>query len=228
MARLRRADPALLPPHLGAEDRYDGSPESSNARWIEHLLPSRPVAFLGLKEASYAERYVLEPMGQVLWARAKADSAAWDGAKRARKALAIFARLRLDAAFRRYDPWSFEELERARMTECVARTTRLLCAPGAATLRPESTPGFHELLEVLDRSKRAAGDGDPVPEDPEVVRARGYLYALHPAVRARARAEIDLAWVLAREPAGPRAEEARRVLAYVRGLPVAEVRPPGR
>ena len=223
VARLRRADPALLPPRLGAEDRYDGSPASGNVTWIDHLLPRRPVAFLGLKEASYAERYVLEPMGYVLWVRAKADSAAWDGAQRAREALGIFSRLRFDAAFRRYDPWSFEELERARMTECLARTTRLLCTPEAFALTPGDTPGFREIVATLERS-RAAG----VPEDPEVVRARGYLYALHPAVRDPARAEIDLARVLAREPAGPRAEEARRVLAYVRGLPVAEVRPPGR
>jgi hypothetical protein len=66
-----------------------------------------------------------------------------------------------------------------------------------------------------------------VAEDPEVVRARGYLYALHPAVRDRARAEADLARVLAREPTGPRAEEARRVLDWLRGLPVAGPRPQG-
>jgi len=78
---------------------------------------------------------------------------------------------------------------------------------------------------VLERS-RAAGEGG-VPEDPEVVRARGYLYALHPAVRDRVRAETDLARVLAREPTGVRAEEARRVLTWLRGLPVAGPGPQG-
>ena len=223
VARLRRADPSLLPERLGAGDRYDGTPASGNGRWIEHLLPRRPVAFLGLKEASYAERYALVPMGYVLWAAAKESAAAETPAARARTALAIFQGLRFDAAFRSYDPWSFEAAERARMTECIARTTRLLCVPGVDALTPGNTPGFRELLAVLERSRAVSGDG----EDPEVVRARGYLYALHPAVRDRALAEADLGRVLAREPAGPRAEEARRVLAWVRGLPVAASRPPG-
>ena len=107
------------------------------------------------------------------------------------------------------------------MTECLARTTRLLCVPEAAALSPDSTAGFPQLLAALERSRQAAGEPGGVPEDPEVVRARGYLFALHPAVRDAARAEEDLGRVLAREPAGPRAEEARRVLEWSRGLAVA-------
>ncbi|MEO6462131.1 MAG: DUF2723 domain-containing protein [Candidatus Eisenbacteria bacterium] len=219
VARIRRRDPSLLPPRLGAEDRYDGTPASGNGAWIDHLLPRRPVAFLGLKEHSYADRYALVPTGYVL--RAQAKSAVMDPRARAREGLAIFGRLHLESAFRRYDPWSFEDGERARMTECLARTTRLLCVPEAAALTPQNAPGFAPLLAALECSRLAARQRGGPPEDPEVVRVRGYLYALHPAVRDAVRAEEDLARVLTREPAGPRAEEARRVLVWLRALRVA-------
>ena len=51
VARTRRLHPGILPPRLGAEDRYDGTPASGNVAWLDHLFASgRPVAFLGLKE----------------------------------------------------------------------------------------------------------------------------------------------------------------------------------
>ncbi len=115
------------------------------------------------------------------------------------------------------------------MTELLARAARALCAAPAYPLRPDSTAGFRELLDALERSREAAVAG-VVPEDPELVRARGYLHALHPAVIDSAAAERDLAATLAAVPAGPRADEARGVLAWLRRgqSAVAPGRGPGR
>ncbi len=83
VARARRLHPGVLPPRLGAEDRYDGSPASGNVAWLDHLFAAgRPVAFLGLKERSFEARYDLPPVGYVLRAYRKGAGA---GAARARR-----------------------------------------------------------------------------------------------------------------------------------------------
>ncbi len=209
--RARRLHPGVLPARLGAEDRYDGSPASGNGVWLDHLSPTRPVVFLGLKERSFEPRYDLVPVGYVL--RAYRKGGAPDLRALAESTLAVVARCDFAPAFAAYDPWSFEVFERGRMTELLARAARGLCTPAASTLSPQTTPGFTNLLAALERSRAAAGI---VPEDPELVRARGYLYALHPAARDSARAEADLAATLAEAPAGQRTDEARRVVAWLR------------
>jgi hypothetical protein len=189
VAHVRRRHPGVLPARLGAHDRYDGSPGSGNLAWLDHLAGRRPAAFLGLKEPSYDKRWTMQPVGFVLHAVPRGRSV--DPAEVAARGLAVVGRVRFDGAFRTWDPTSFEALERARLTECLARTTRDLCRPEAFALTPEATPGFAELLAALERS-RAAAESDGPPEDPELVRARGTLYALHPAVRDSARAAADL------------------------------------
>lgn len=236
---LRRRDPDLLPARLGREDRYDGSPESGNLAWIAHLDGKRPVTLLGLKESSYASRYEVVPTGFVLrtYSRGAADSSARSsrldlplgdasrigaapGAReQAVLALDLFAAMRTDSYFRRYDPWSFEADACARFAELAARTAIHLCRPEAFDITPAEYPGFVKLIAFFDRHDasglssdlRPAGDFASQP-DPEVLRAEGFLFALHPAVRDTARARRSLDRFLAAAPADPRVAEVRRML----------------
>ncbi len=238
---LRRRDPDLLPSPLGREDRYDGTPQSGNLAWIEHLEGKRLVTLLGLKEASYAARYEIAPTGFVLrtYARGAADSSARSSRldqapgprEQAMLALDLFAAMKTESYFRRYDPWSFEADARARFAELAARTAIHLCRPEAFDITPAEHPGFARLIAFFDRHDasglppdarplsdsefqpdlRPAGDAAFQP-DPEVLRAEGFLFALHPAVRDPARARRSLENFLATAPADPRSAEARQML----------------
>jgi hypothetical protein len=226
---LRRREPDLLPARLGREDRYDGSPESGNLAWIAHLEGKRPVTLLGLKESSYAARYEVVPTGFVLWtySRGTADSSArssrLDEAPGPRQqavlALDHFASMKTESYFRRYDPWSFEADARARFAELAARTAIHLCRPEAFDIAPAEHPGFAKLIAFFDRHDAGAISSDPrqagdiaFPPDPEVLRAEGFLFALHPAVRDAARARRNFERFLAAAPADPRVAQVRRML----------------
>ncbi len=204
---LRAREPDLLP-SFGPADRYDDSPPTRNVHWCDHLRGRRPVAFLGVKDGSYAARYEFLPRGMVMLAIPKGSAP--DLAAQADTALSVLAACRLDAYFRPYDPWSLEAESRWRFPELVSRTALLLCQPGTGGLTPANRPGFARLLEFVERHRAS-------PDDPELLRAGGLLYALHPAVRDTAKARSDLTRYLASAPAGPGAEEARRVLAYLNG-----------
>jgi hypothetical protein len=133
------ADPALLYARTRAdfrrgalldagEDRYSGFPGSRNLRWLDHLAGSRPVAFLGVREDSYALRYMLAPSGLVNLALPRGDTLATT------EALAAAARV-IEAAApgvrtRRYLPTSFETSEGWRWSEFASRAEWLLQAPG--------------------------------------------------------------------------------------------------
>jgi hypothetical protein len=201
----RRAPDAL--PRLGPDDRYDGSPATGTLRWLDHLAGHRPAAFVGLKDTTYAERYEMVPRGYVLepYPRGQAP----DLRARADTALALFERLRTDAWFRAQDPWSFEAENRWRFSELAARTALLLCDPVNQDARLARRPGFAKLVALIDRHR--AG----VDVDPDLLRAGGMLFALHPGARDPAKARADLARYLVLEPAGWRSDEARDVLRYL-------------
>jgi hypothetical protein len=225
---LRRREPYLMPSPLGPEDRYDGTPESGNLAWIEHLEGKRPVALLGLKESSYAARYELVPTGLVLWAYSRGDATdsthkssrldsasgnasrlgAVPGAReQALLAVELFGAIRTESYFRHYDAWSFEYDARDRFGEVAARTAIHLCRPEAFDITPAEYPGFAKLIAYFDRHDV----GDP-PPDSEVLRAEGFLFALHPAARDPARARRSLKRFLVQARRDPRAAEVRQML----------------
>ncbi len=207
---LERREPGLMP-SFGADGRYTGTPETGTLRWLDHLIDRRPVAFIGLKDSTFAARYSLMPRGLVLLAyrrgfepgiRAMADTA-----------LVLLPRMELDVAFRDYDPWSFEAESRWRFPEFAARTALLLCDPTTNDFTPATRPGMNRLMEFIDRNR-----AEPSP-DMDLLRAGGLLRAVQPAVVDHARARDDLVRYLAPNPQGPQADEARRVLEYLDRLP---------
>lgn len=207
---LERREPGLMP-SFGEEGRYTGTPETGTLRWLDHLIDRRPVAFIGLKDSTFTTRYQVMPRGFVLLAyrrgsepgiRAMADTA-----------LTLFPHMKLDAAFREYDPWSFEAESRWRFPEFAARTALLLCDPTTNDFTRATHPGMTRLVEYIDRNRAASSP------DADLLRAGGLLRAVHPAVVDHARAREDLARYLATVPGGPQADEARRVLEYLDRLP---------
>ncbi len=210
VAALARREPGLMP-SFGAQGRYTGTPETGTLRWLDHLIARRPVAFIGLKDSTFAERYQVMPRGFVLLAyprgsepgvRAMVDTA-----------LVLFPRMDLDVAFRDYDPWSFEAESRWRFPEFAARTALLLCDPVTNDFTLATRPGITRLMEYIDCNRAAA------QPDADLLRAGGLVRAVHPAVVDHARAREDLVRYLALGRSGPKADEARRVIEYLDRLP---------
>ena len=169
------------------------------------------MAFIGLKDSTFATRYQVMPRGLVLLAyrrgsepgiRAMADTA-----------LALFPRMELGVAFHEYDPWSFEAESRWRFPEFATRTALLLCDPTTNDFTLATHPGMAHLWDSIDRNRAARSP------DPDLLRAGGLLRAVHPAVVDHARAREDLVRYLAPGRSGPQADEARRVLEYLDRLP---------
>jgi hypothetical protein len=214
IARIEHPDPAgmfleakrvfraswLLP---SADDRYTGLPGSVNLLWIDHLIGSRPVAFLGFKEDSWTRRYEMVPSGyvQVAYPRGAAPAVR----QRAAQALHLLSAFHLDDVFSIHDAWSFEAIERARIAGFVEQAAVLLTQRETATMGADH-PGLARLRALVERV-----EAEPAPE-PALLRAASVLRLFHPSLHDRAKARSNLMRWLASGASGPLADEARRWL----------------
>lgn len=209
--RIRSRAPGLLPEPLGRDEVYDvEDPTSWNVHWFDHLR-DRPVAVIGVKESSYAERYAMVPRGLVSSVVPIDEVPTLDA--QAETAIALFDSMRWRSWFRRHDPRGFEAHERWRLADFVTRTCLLACQPAASGWTTSSHPGLVDLEAFLEMVL------DHDPGFAELDRAGGLVSALHPAVRDVVRARRLLDRSLRRQGEGARADEARRVL---RSLPSVE------
>lgn len=192
-----------------SEDRYSGLPGTRNLLWLDHLAGRRPVAFLGVKDDSYALRYALAPAGFVTLAHRR--GAPPPVAAEAATALAVLERVPLDPYFAAYDPTSFEAAERWRFAAFAARAALLCCRPEAAAAIREH-PGGHERLLAFAARFEAL---EPTP-DPAMLRATGFLRVFGGPFRDLAAARRDFERYVA--TGGPAANDAE-VAAMLARLP---------
>ena len=197
-ARARDRTSWLLP---SAIDRYSGLPGTVNLLWIDHLKSRRPVAFIGLKDDSWTLEYRMVASGYVLLATPRNDTPRFD--LRAAQALVQLATFQLDDLFGRYDPWSFEAAERARVADFVARAAALLAQQSRMGPIPEH-PGMERLKAIVLRAER-----EPTPE-PALLKAAAMVRMFDPGLRDDAMARADLRRWLESGASGPEADEARR------------------
>lgn len=192
-----------------SDDRYSGLPASRNLRWLDHLAGRRPVAFLGLKEDSYALRYALEPRGLVSIAVPKGTPS--DPAQALAAALAVFESADAEVYFDRYDPLGFELAERGRFAELVGRTALLMCQSGMAPVLAAHPEGAARVRAFAQRFEALEPTSDAY-----TLRAIGFLRAFDPGSRDLALAQRDLERALNRLPQEPPDAEAERLLAAIR------------
>jgi hypothetical protein len=192
------------------EDRYSGLPGTRTLLWLDHLAGLRPVAFVGLKDDSWALRYRLTPVGFVVLAGPR-DAAA-DVPAQAVAALHVFASAPMDAYFREQDPASFESAERWRFAAAAARAALVMSQPQAAPAAGADARGWERLRAFAQRFESL----EPTP-DPACLRAFGFLRLFGPSFVDHGLARRDLERYLASgAPGVAKDDEARATLARLR------------
>ncbi len=191
-----------------SEDRYSGLPGTRNLLWLDHLSGRRPVAFMGVKDDSYALRWELAPWGLVGLAvpkgappRVGAEAAA---------TFAVLDSVTLAPYFRRYDPTSFEAAERWRFAALATRAMLLACQRDAAPALAMHARGRVRLRDFATRFEAL----DPTP-DPSCLRATGFLRVFDAGFRDLAAARRDLERYRA---SGPSAANDAEVAAMLQRL----------
>jgi hypothetical protein len=189
------------------EDRYSGLPGTRNLLWLDRLLPRRPVAFVGVKDASFALRDTLTPVGFVAWATPR--GAEPSVAAQAAATLAVLDGVALDPYFRAYPPESFEAAERRRLAAMATRAALVLSQPDAAAPARAHPAGHARLLAFAERFERL----DPTP-DPRCLRAIGFLRVLDESFRDLGAARRDLErYVASGDSSAARDRDAQLMLA---------------
>ena len=193
------------------EDRYSGLPGTRNLLWLDHLLPRRPVAFVGVKDASYALRDVLTPVGFVAWAGAR--GAEPSAAAQAGATLTVLDAVSLDSYFRAYAPGSFEAAERGRLAAVITRAALVLSQSETAPAARAHPVGHARLLAFAVRFEKL----DPTP-DPRCLRAIGFLRVLDESFRDLGVARRDLErYAAAGDSSAARDPDVQRMLARLPG-----------
>ena len=190
-----------------SEDRYSGLPGTRSLLWLEHLDGRRPVAFVGLKDGSWALRYALTRSGFVALANVRGAEPGVPA--QAAAALHVFATTPMDAYFREQDPTSFEAAERWRFPSVAARTALVLSQPAAAPAVRADPAGWERLRDFAARFEML----DPSP-DPACLRAIGFLRLFGPTFVDHALARRDLErWLESGARGAATDDEARATLA---------------
>jgi hypothetical protein len=167
------------------EDRYSGLPGTRNLLWLDHLLPRRPVAFLGVRDHSWSLRDALTPVGFVAWATPRGAEPSVE--TQAATTLALFEQVPFEPYFRAYPAGSFEAGERRRFAGVLTRAALVMSQPEAAAAERAHPAGHARLLAFARRCEAL----EP-PTDGRLLRAIGFLRALDPEFRDLAAARRDL------------------------------------
>ncbi|MBK7368158.1 MAG: DUF2723 domain-containing protein [Candidatus Eisenbacteria bacterium] len=196
-----------------SDDRYSGLPGTRNLLWLDHLSAGRPVAFVGVKDDSWALRYGMTPVGFVGWTSPHGAPPSLEA--QAAALLRVFAETPMTAYFRAYDETSFESAECARFASVVNRAALVLSQPQAAAAIAANPAGWGRMKSWAARFEAL----EPSP-DPACLRAIGFLRVFGGDFADRTVAARDLERWLASGAEGAAADgEARAMLARLKAQP---------